>query len=69
MEHADGTMSVVPIENRRYLRPYAEVIASMIGSGTVNNINVTLAYDASSDASQLARGLARELRLMERMTA
>lgn len=33
MGHADGTASVVPIENRRYLEPYASTIASMIGAG------------------------------------
>jgi len=40
--HADGTTSIVPIENRRYLKPYAEEIASMIGGGssTVYNISI-----------------------------
>lgn len=31
MKHADGTTSIVPIQNRKYLEPYASVIASMIG--------------------------------------
>ena len=31
--HADGTTSIVPIENRKYLEPYASTIASMIGAG------------------------------------
>lgn len=60
MRHADGTTSIVPIENRKYLKPYAEAIASMLdGTGTVINLN--LAYDASDDAAALARGVARKL--------
>lgn len=40
--HADGTASIVPIENKRYLEPYASDIASMIGVGssTVYNISI-----------------------------
>lgn len=30
MEHADGTKSVIPIENQRYLDPYADIIAAKI---------------------------------------
>lgn len=30
MEHADGTKSIVPVENSRYLDPYANIIASKI---------------------------------------
>lgn len=70
MRHADGTTSIVPIENRRYLEPYASVIASMIGgagSTTVNNVNIRLAYDASADAKAITRGIARELRLHDLM--
>ena len=37
MNHADGTTSVVPIENRKYLAPYAETIASMLGERGVHN--------------------------------
>ena len=33
--HADGTTSIVPIENSRYLEPYASTIASMISNETV----------------------------------
>ena len=35
MRHADGTTSIVPIENRKYLEPYASTIASMIGNDSV----------------------------------
>ena len=61
MRHADGTTSIVPIENRRYLKPYANTIASMIGGNNSTVINVSLNYDASDDAAALARGVARKL--------
>lgn len=66
MQHADGTKSIIPIENRRYLEPYASTIASMIprqGNTTTNNIRVVLQYDASSSAKDMARGLTRALRM------
>lgn len=64
--HADGTTSVVPIENRKYLEPYASVIASMIprqGNTTTNNIRVVLQYDASSNSKDMARGITRALKM------
>ena len=66
--HADGTTSIVPIENRRYLKPYAEEIASMLGgTGTVNNYNITLDYKAGDDASKMARDLGFALRAQNLM--
>jgi len=55
--------AVVPLTNERYMEPIAKAIAkNMDGdSSTVNNINITLAYDASDDAAALARGVARKL--------
>lgn len=55
--------AVVPLTNERYMEPIAEAIAKNMDneSGTVNNINITLAYDASDDAAALARGVARKL--------
>ena len=61
--HADGTTSIVPIENRRYLKPYAEEIASMLGgTGTVNNYSITLDYKAGDDANKIVRDLGFALR-------
>jgi len=61
--HADGTVSIVPIENRRYLKPYAEAIAGMLGGmGTVNNYNITLDYKAGDDANKIVRDLGFALR-------
>ena len=42
--HADGTTSIIPIENRRYLKPYAEEIAGMIG-GTGQSTTYNLYID------------------------
>lgn len=46
MRHADGTTSILPIENRRYLKPYAQEIASMIG-GNGPTTNYTLMVDGT----------------------
>ena len=60
MTHADGTASVVPIENQRYLKPYAATIAGMIGGG--NNYYITLDYKAGDDANKIVRDLGFALR-------
>lgn len=67
MRHADGTTSIVPIENQRYLKPYAETIAGMIGGR--NGIYITLDYKAGDDAITLARGVKRELETIMNMEA
>ena len=52
--HADGTTSIVPIENRRYLKPYAREIASMIGGGgNVSNYNVYIDGARINDDAQI----------------
>lgn len=69
MRNAGG--AVVPLSNRRYVRPFAHAVASEMsgmyaqakgGSGIVVNMN--LAYDASSDASQVAWEIADKLELV-----
>ena len=65
MKHADGTTSILPIENRRYLEPYASVIASMIpnrGGTTVNETNIHMDYRAGEDAKTIVRDMARRIR-------
>lgn len=65
MKHADGTTSIVPIENRKYLEPYASVIASMIpnrGGTTVNETNIHMDYRAGEDAKTIVRDMARRIR-------
>ena len=65
MSHADGTMSVVPIQNRRYLQPYANTIASMIGSTNSSTYNITV--NASGDGDDIARQVTKAIRAQELM--
>lgn len=52
--HADGTTSIVPIENRRYLKPYAQEIASMIGgTGSTTVYNVSISDFAINDDAEI----------------
>ena len=54
--------TVVPLTNTKYMEPIARAIASeMNNGGNTYEINVNLAYDASDDANELARGVARKL--------
>ena len=68
--HADGTTSIIPIENRRYLKPYAREIAGMIGgTGTVNNYNITLDYKAGDDANKIFGDFTRMVKMQSRLGA
>ena len=61
MAHADGTTSIVPVENRKYLKPYAEVIASMMPQRGAVNVVVNLDYKAGDDANKMARDISRRI--------
>ena len=66
--HADGTTSILPIQNRKYLEPYAQTIASMIGAGGRSMVvNVNLQYDSSAEARQMAQDVADRLHEILRM--
>ena len=67
--HADGTTSIVPIENRKYLRPYAEEIASMIGGSGTTNYYITLDYKAGDDANKLFGDFTRMVKMQSRLGA
>ena len=67
--HADGTTSIVPVENRKYLRPYAEVIASMMPLGRAVNVVVNLDYKAGDDANKMARDISRRITAYMNMEA
>ena len=69
MAHADGTTSIVPVENRKYLRPYAEVIASMMPRGRAVNVVVNLDYKAGDDANKMARDISRRITAYMNMEA
>lgn len=61
--------SIVPLSNKRYVRPFARAVASEMGGGrsVVNNINVVLDYKAGDSANDMARAVERELRGMSLM--
>ena len=67
MRHADGTTSIVPIQNRRYLKPYANTIASMIGTTTNNSPTYNITVNASGDGDDIARQVTRAIRAQELM--
>lgn len=63
-----GAEAIIPLTNRRYAKPFADLIASdmsnKLDSGT--NITVNLNYTAGDDANAMARDLARSLgRIMD----
>lgn len=64
-EHADGTTSIVPIENKRYLQPYAETIASMIGGGGGDTINITVNAATNADPDEIAGAIGRKLKMIQ----
>lgn len=62
-----GDEAIIPLSNRRYVRPFAKAVASEIptqGSQTI--VNVNLNYKAGDDARTMARELGRELELVMR---
>ena len=61
MGNAGG--AVVPLTNRRYVRPFAQAVAAEMGGAPRPSVSVqmNLNYDASDDAQELARGVVREL--------
>lgn len=67
--HADGTTSIVPIENRRYLKPYAREIAGMIGGAGTTNYYITLDYKAGDDANKIFTDFTRAVKMHSRLGA
>ena len=61
--HADGTTSIIPIENRRYLKPYAQEIASMIGprGGIVGGVTMNIYPSEGMDELAFAQHVTSEL--------
>ena len=67
---ARGSGAIVPLTNRRYVRPFAQAVASeMGGQRTVLNVNVNLDYRAGDDAAQMARDVASRLESLLDMEA
>ena len=59
----DGAEAIIPLTNKRYVKPFAQAVASEmggVGRGDVN-VSVYLQYDASADAEQITNDIARAL--------
>lgn len=65
--------AVVPLTNRKYMLPIADAIAANMSEGgsssVVNNITVSLSYDSTKEARQMARDVADELNAILAMGA
>ena len=61
MRNAGG--AVVPLTNRRYVRPFAQAVAAEMGGGSRPSVtvNMSLNYDASDDAQSMLRDIERGL--------
>lgn len=63
MGHAQG--AVVPLSNRRYVRPFARAVANEMGGarqGDQFNVNVTVNAHTDADANEIAAVSARKVR-------
>lgn len=68
MHNAGG--AVVPLSNKRYVRPFARAVASeMNGPQRVMNVSLSLNYKAGDDAQQMARDIVTNLENMMNMEA
>ena len=68
MRNAGG--AVVPLSNKRYVRPFARAVASeMNGPQRVMNVSLSLNYKAGDDAQQMARDIVTNLENMMNMEA
>ena len=59
----DGAEAIIPLTNKRYVKPFAQAVASEmggVGRGD-QNITVYLQYDAPADAEQITNDIARAL--------
>lgn len=58
-----GAEAIIPLTNRRYVRPFAQAVAAEMGGASTRSsyVNVYLQYDASADANDVANDIARAL--------
>lgn len=64
--------AVVPLTNRKYMLPIADAIAANMTDGrtsVVNNVTVSLTYDSTKEARQMAQDVANELNAILAMGA
>ena len=67
----DGAEAIIPLTNKRYVRPFADTVAEQMLSrmGDFGGVTVNLSYDASSDATAIARDIAYALEQVRRTGA
>lgn len=66
MRHAGG--AVIPLTNRRYVRPFARAVASeMMGGSTTNSYDYHITVNASGDGDDIARQVTKAIRAQELM--
>ena len=67
--HADGTTSIVPIENRQYLKPYAREIAGMIGGDTNNVTNLYIDGAVVNSDAEIEAAMYTFMKTLQRKAA
>ncbi|MBQ9000307.1 MAG: phage tail tape measure protein [Eggerthellaceae bacterium] len=66
LQGAHGTRAIVPLTNRRYVRPFAQAVASEMPAPAAQgrgDVNVYLDYRAGEDATRLVRDIARQVKM------
>lgn len=58
-----GAEAIIPLSNKTYVRPFAQSVAAEMGGMHYGDVYVTLAYNADSNAKQMASDLSREIKL------
>lgn len=61
-----GAEAIIPLSNKTYIRPFAQAVATEMG-GSYGDVNITLMYNADSNAKQMANDLSREIKLRRAM--
>lgn len=58
-----GAEAIIPLTNRRYVKPFAQAVAAEMGGARTRSsyVNVYLQYDASADANEMANDIASAL--------
>lgn len=64
-----GAEAIIPLSNKTYIKPFAQTVAAEMGGVGGGNVYVTLAYNADSNAKQMASDLTREIKLRRALEA
>ncbi len=58
-----GAEAIIPLDNKRYVRPFARAVASMVGGGpSTYNVSVNVQCRTDADATEIAREITRSLK-------